>query len=118
MDIRRTVQLEAKNAYIPEGKGILNVSVRVGKTRIGLECMDHFSFVKKTLVCYPDEKIKKSWEDEIAKVGYKGEIIYTHYLSLHKHSEEKWDMVVFDEIHATSDRQREEMRKLISSHKY
>lgn len=110
VDIREKVQKEAVKAYNRDG--ILHVSVRVGKTRIGLMCIEKL-LAKKVLVCYPEDKIKGSWQDEVKKMSYGGDITYTNYRSLHKYVEEKWDMVVFDEIHATSSAQREEMKKLI-----
>jgi superfamily II DNA or RNA helicase len=58
------------------------------------------------LIAYPDAKIKDSWEQDFKTREYNNSnITYTTHLSIHKHKDEKYDIVIIDEIHLLSDAQ-------------
>jgi superfamily II DNA or RNA helicase len=59
---------------------------------------------KRVLILYPEVNIKKAWEDEFEKMGWKPkEVVYSTYISLIKQDGEKFDFIIGDEIHKASD---------------
>ena len=67
MNIRDQRQKEYSELYINSNRfGILNLCPRMGKCKCGINIMEALNF-PKTLICYPDGKIKKSWEDDFEK---------------------------------------------------
>jgi superfamily II DNA or RNA helicase len=125
MDIREKIQLEAREAFLSAEQGILQIAMRVGKTRVGwliLQELFQWGFgVPKILILYPDNRIRESWSDEQTKMGnvrFNAEITYSNYDSIHKHISQPWDAVIFDEVHATSDRQKDYMKVLIDDNRY
>ena len=69
------------------------------------------------LIAYPDKKIKQSWKDDFAKRGYDdSNVTYTTHLSLKKHLEEQFDLIVIDEIHLLSEAQIEAAKEMIDKH--
>lgn len=61
---------------------------------------------ERVLIAYPDVKIKHSWEADFVKRDYDASgVTYTTHMSLKKHVGEKYDLIVFDEIHLLSERQ-------------
>ncbi len=103
-DIRDQLQLEATEAYLSGNpKTCFNISVRFGKTRLGIMIMQALK-VKRVLILYPEVNIKKAWEDEFEKMGWKPEeVVYSTYISLIKQSDEVYDFIVGDEIHKASE---------------
>lgn len=98
--------------FIEKGnKGLLHLAPRSGKTRTALKIATKTKS-KKILVAYPDNKIKNSWLKDVKDLDFQQDITYTTYLSLHKHID-KYDYVFLDEIHQTSDAQRQEITKLL-----
>ncbi|MFA9239441.1 MAG: DEAD/DEAH box helicase [Candidatus Paceibacteria bacterium] len=98
--------------FIEKGNsGLLHLAPRSGKTRTALKIATKTN-CKKVLVVYPDNKIKNSWIKDINDLAFKAETVYTTYLSLHKHID-KYDYVFLDEIHQTSEAQRQEIVKLL-----
>lgn len=95
--------------------GLCHIAPRSGKTRMALKVASKIK-AKTTLVVYPDNKIKNTWIEDIQNVDYQKDIVFTTYLSLHKHIDE-YDFIVFDEIHQTSEAQREEIRRLLKLNK-
>jgi len=113
-NIRDKVQKEAVDAYLnSDGKGILRVSVRVGKCRISCKIMEELD-VTRVLIVYPQVKIQQSWEDEFEKLGYRPtDVTYTTYVSLEKLLGEQYDIIIYDECDDTSERQREVMETFL-----
>jgi len=92
-------------------QGLIHAAPRTGKTICALRIAQKIK-AKKILVVYPDNKIRNSWYNDVETIDFKENIIYTTYLSLHK-CIDKYDIVFFDEIHDSSEAQREEMKKLL-----
>lgn len=103
-DIRDQLQQEAVQHYLNGNpKTCFNISVRFGKTRLGIMIMQALK-VKRVLILYPEVNIKKAWEDEFEKMGWKPEeVVYSTYISLIKQEGEKYDFIVGDEVHKASD---------------
>jgi superfamily II DNA or RNA helicase len=96
------VQEIIKDKLIKEKfRGIMLAAVRVGKTRIILETIKKHSKGKDITIflAYPNIDIKKSWEDEMDKINYHPNIIYSTFISLEKFKDIKADYCVFDEAH-------------------
>lgn len=120
--MRQQIQTKARRAFIDGGNlGILQVAQRVGKIKISLDIIEELVSTGKIpanpmlLIAYPDNRIKDSWLQDFEKWGFKhGENAeFVNYSSLKKVEMSAYDFIVFDEIHATSEQQRESMRMLI-----
>lgn len=116
MNIKSKYQDSWSNIFIEKGnRGLAHISPRAGKTKFALRILEKVK-AKNILVCYPDNKIKNSWLKDIEEDNFKANITFTTYLSLHKHIN-KYDYVCLDEIHSTSENQREEIAKLLNINK-
>jgi len=113
MDIRDERQKEFKELYLRRrGRSILNLSPRLGKTKIGVEIMKEIG--GRILLAYPSLAIRKSWQDDFTKWGYDDEdVIFTTYKSIHKYKGEKFALAVLDEIHSTSLGQMESIGEVL-----
>lgn len=104
MNIRDLRQIEYANMFMDNYRriGILLLSVRMGKTRVGLRILSNF-LKDNILVCYPDNRIKDSWIKEAAEVGHNLQnITFVNFSSLHKHWDIQYDVLVVDECHDLS----------------
>lgn len=102
MNLRDELQQQAVDQYLKgDKKTCFNISVRFGKTRLGILIMQALD-IKRVLVLYPEVNIKKAWEEEFEKMEWKPEeVVYSTYLSIDKHYEE-FDFIIGDEIHKAS----------------
>lgn len=102
-DIRDKLQQEAVDQYLKGfPKTCFNISVRFGKTRLAIMIMQAIE-AKRVLILYPELNIKKSWEEEFEKMGWKPqEVVYSTYISLIKQENEIYDNIIGDEIHKAS----------------
>lgn len=108
---RGAVQEEAVRRGFKQ-HGILFVAPRVGKCRIGIMMMMKLPY-PKTLIVYPDKKIKQSWLDEMGIMEYYNpNITYTSTKSLWKYKNEKYDLVFLDEVHLLSEKQIDDCETL------
>ena len=116
MTLRDQRQKEFANVFLNHGKfGILNLCPRFGKIRTTINIMEQLN-PKQVLIAYPDNKIKESWQDDFRERNYTNSFItYTTHLSLYKYQDEKFDMVVIDEIHLLSEAQIEATKVVISN---
>jgi superfamily II DNA or RNA helicase len=116
MTLRDQRQQEFADAWIKSGNfGILNLCPRFGKIRTTINILQKLK-PKSILIAYPDKKIKDSWLEDFKQMKYKNDnITYTTHLSLHKHKEESFDLVVIDEIHLLSEAQIEATKFLIAN---
>jgi hypothetical protein len=116
MTLRDQRQAEFANLWINSGKfGILNLCPRFGKIYTTINILEKLK-PKSILIAYPDNKIKASWQTDFQTRGYLSSFItYTTHLSLHKYQDEKFDMVVIDEIHLLSEAQIEATKVVISN---
>jgi superfamily II DNA or RNA helicase len=106
MTLRDKRQQEFANTWINAGKfGILNLCPRFGKIYTTINILEKLK-PKSILIAYPDNKIKDSWQTDFKTRGYDdSNVTYTTHLSLHKYTENVYDLVVIDEIHLLSDNQ-------------
>jgi superfamily II DNA or RNA helicase len=113
MTLRDKRQQEFAEMWLKDKWGILNLCPRFGKIRTTINILKKIK-PKSILIAYPDNKIKESWESDFKEMKYKNEnITYTTHLSLHKHQNEVFDIVVIDEIHLLSEAQIEAAKSLL-----
>lgn len=119
MTLRDKKQKEFATSFINSGKfGILHLCPRFGKTRTAIHI---FKAMKpnKILIAYPDLKIRASWEADLDTLSYKADnITFTTHLSLKKHLDEQFDLIVIDEVHLLSEAQIEVCKELFETHDY
>jgi superfamily II DNA or RNA helicase len=106
MNLREQLQREFANTWLNEGPGILLLAPRFGKTRVAIMALQTYECNCSILIAYPDNKIRKSWEKEFEIMGYNdSNVTYTTHLSLHKYQNQRFDVVILDEIHLLSEAQ-------------
>lgn len=112
MTLRDQRQLEFAEVWLKTKWGILNLCPRFGKIRTTINILKKLK-PKTVLIAYPDNKIKESWQKDFETCNYTNSFItYTTHLSLHKHQDEAFDLVVIDEIHLLSEAQIEAVKEL------
>jgi len=118
MNIRDVRQDQFADTWIERGMwGILNLAPRFGKIRVAMKIMNKLK-PKTVLIAYPDNKIRDSWLGDFEKTDFISPIIkFTTYLSLHKQIDEKYDLVILDEIHLMSEAQIESCRTLLEANR-
>ena len=101
---------------------ILQVATGFGKSRLALQKIDTWYTEEcKILIVIPKLVLIPNWKEEIKKWKYEkmlNSITFTTYVSLPKYCGEKWDVVLLDEAHHTSERCREAMDCLHSRVKH
>lgn len=114
LSLRDKRQKEFAEQWIKSGKfGILNLCPRFGKIRTTINIMNKLK-PKEVLIAYPDNKIRDSWIADFEAMDYDGSnVTYTTHLSLHKHQDVEFDLVVLDEIHLLSEAQIEATKALL-----
>lgn len=124
MNKRQEIQAKAREEFMLAGCcGVLQVAQRVGKIKISLDIINelvevnHLPTKANILVAYPDNRIKDSWVEDMKKWQFEHTALieFVNYSSLWKYETDSFDMVIFDEVHATSENQRESMRLLIDT---
>jgi len=105
--LRDQRQVEFANDWWNKGKhGILNLCPRFGKIYTSINILEKFPGGCSVLIAYPDKKIKQSWIDDFETREYHNpNITYTTHLSLYKHKDQKFDLVILDEVHLLSNAQ-------------
>jgi superfamily II DNA or RNA helicase len=100
---RDEIQVKAKQTFLEKGSGILHISMGVGKTKIGIDCIEAN---QKILVAAPYKSVIDTWKEEFKKWKKSDKnVTYTTTASLGKHTEKKFDLVILDEIHLYSENQ-------------
>lgn len=117
MTLRDKRQKEFAKLWLNNGRfGILNLCPRFGKIFTTINILEELK-PKRVLIAYPDNKIKQSWKDDFAKRGYNdSNVTYTTHLSLKKHLDDQFDLIVIDEIHLLSEAQIEAAKEMIDKH--
>jgi superfamily II DNA or RNA helicase len=113
--LRDKRQQEFADAWLTKGKyGILYLCPRFGKIYTTINILEKLDKNISVLIAYPDLKIKEAWETDFKTRKYKNpNITYTTHMSLKKHVDEKFDLIVLDEIHLLSDAQLDAAEFLI-----
>lgn len=119
MTLRDQRQKEFAREWIEKGEhGILHLAPRFGKIRVTLYILKAYDKNCRLLISYPDSKIKQSWLDDFAIVGYDNpNVTFTTHLSLKKYKDERYDIVVIDECHLLSEAQIDVCKDLFSKNK-
>lgn len=117
MTLRDKRQKEFAEKWIEKGKfGILNLCPRFGKIFTTINVIKKLK-PKTILIAYPDNKIKDSWKTDFEKKNYDdSNVTYTTHLSLKKHLDKYFDLIVIDEIHLLSVAQQEVLGEMIDVH--
>jgi superfamily II DNA or RNA helicase len=112
--LRDNRQQEFANIFLEHGEfGILNLCPRFGKIYTTINILEKLDKDINILIAYPDLKIKTSWEEDFNARKYNNpNITYTTHLSIKKHTEAVYDLVVLDEIHLLSEAQIEAVKEL------
>ena len=116
MTLRDKRQAEFAQMWLDAGNhGILNLCPRFGKIRTTINILKKLK-KPKILIAYPDNEIKKSWEADFKELKYNSNnVTYTTHLSLKKHIDEEYDIIIIDEIHLLSENQIEACKDLFSN---
>lgn len=102
MNKRDEIQQEAVKSALLKNYGTLDISVRTGKTKIGLEIASKF---KNVLVSYPNLPIKNSWIKDSEEFSIPIEhIVFTTHISISKQDLNLYDCVILDEIDQVSEK--------------
>jgi superfamily II DNA or RNA helicase len=112
--LRDKRQAEFAQIFLDHGEfGILNLCPRFGKIYTSINILKKLDKDINILIAYPDLKIKAAWETDFETRGYNNpNITYTTHLSIKKHIEEQYDLVILDEIHLLSEAQIEAVKEL------
>lgn len=107
MTVRDKIQKEACEAIINNKfQGIIDVSPRVGKSRILIMTLRKLKKKVPILITYPTNNIKESWEEELEKWNYDDDhITFINQRSLHTLSKKElneYSVIVSDECHSLS----------------
>ena len=106
--------------YLTEDKHtryLLELPTGLGKTYLSILKIKQWNneFAGKFLIVIPKNVLIKNWKEEFVKFRYDDlleNITFTTYVSLHKHVDENWTAVIFDEIHHLSDRCKEILKTM------
>lgn len=118
LTLRDKRQQEFADVWLNHGRyGILNLCPRFGKIYTTINILEKLDKDINILIAYPDLKIKASWEEDFKARKYKnGNITYTTHLSIKKHTEAHFDVVILDEVHLLSEAQIEAVNELHFDH--
>ena len=113
MTLRDKRQSEFAQMWLDNDKyGILNLCPRFGKIFTTINILEKL-ITPTILIAYPDNKIKESWQADFEEREYDtSRVTYTTHLSLKKHVDQEYDVVIIDEIHLLSEAQIEVCKEL------
>ena len=118
MNIRDKLQEKWCNTFLEHDKGILHLCPRSGKTNTSINIFKKIGKKPKILIVYPDKNIEQSWKLDFEKFKYSNpNIHYSTHISLHKLVKEEYDMIVVDEIHLLSMKQKTALNAIIKTNK-
>lgn len=117
------LQDEWSTAYVNSNKRCtLHLAPRTGKIHTTIKVWRKLGWEnssKKILISYPDNKILRSWKDDIQKCNFQGCIFYfTNISSLGKYVGDTFDMFVYDECHEGSDREIKWIKEISKTSEY
>ena len=112
-EIRTDILSSTSNCVLAE------LPTSVGKSRVALDFMHDRNVTGKILIVIPRKVLKNTWKKEFEKWGYESyfnQVTFTTYISLPKHTEEEFNLVIFDECHHLSARARDAVCDLKSDY--
>lgn len=116
MTLRDKRQVEFAKMWLENPDGILNLCPRFGKCRTAIHALKQMPKETKILLAYPDLKIKQAWVDEFNATNYSADnVTFTTHLSLKKHVDEDYDLLILDEIHLLSEAQIEVCKEIMNA---
>ena len=114
---REEIQEEAKQQILKYKKCALQISPRVGKTRLILETFKNTS--DNILISVPEEGIFNSWWEECDKIEFNKErLTLICHASLSKIDRNKYKIIIIDEAHQSLTIKRLEALKRFKSAEY
>lgn len=87
--------------------GYYDLAMRAGKCRVTIELLKRlFDYDCTILICFPDNKLLTTWQEELVKWNYNNpNITFTNFSSLKKYTNFEFDVLIIDEFHSTSDKE-------------
>lgn len=113
MDKRAKIQNEGTKAIIDNNyRGIIDVSMRVGKTKLVIDALNHISKPKRVLIMAPQKTILKSWKEEVKKWNLEDHITVDYIWSNSiKKINKNYDLIIADECHCYNQSVLDYLRK-------
>ncbi len=110
--LRDKLQTKFADIWLAKRHGILYLTPRFGKIYTSINILEKLGDIE-VLIAYPDIKIKRSWQDDFETRGYNdAKVTYTTHMSLKKHVDKKFGLVIIDEVHLLSPAQRIQCERL------
>jgi len=104
--IRDELQFQYAQMWLEKRRGILLLTPRFGKIYTSINILEQMGNID-VLIAYPDKVIKQSWKDDFETRGYDdSRVTYTTHMSIKKHVDKKFGIVIIDEVHLLSPAQR------------
>ena len=102
-----------------KSRGLLDVTMRVGKTFIISDIINQMGFSNsKILICYPDNKILDSWKSTFnTKNLTLTDVTYSNFSSIKKYVNVDYDLLILDEIHELSENEIKHSIKISNNSK-
>lgn len=110
---RNDLQMEFAKEWMAKKHGILYLTPRFGKIYTSINILEMMPRTD-VLIAYPDKTIKQSWKDDFVTRGYDdSNVTYTTHLSIKKHKDTEFGLVIIDEVHLLSPAQRSACSELL-----
>jgi len=107
IELRNELQSKFAEMWLVKRWGILLLTPRFGKIYTSINILESLPRDIDVLIAYPESNIKKSWKDDFLTRGYDdSNVTYTTHVSLKKHVDKKFGLIIIDEIHLLSPAQR------------
>lgn len=106
-NLRNELQSKFANMWLEKRWGILYLTPRFGKIFTSINIIEQLPEGINILIAYPDKVIKQSWIDDFKKREFDdSNVTYTTHVSIKKHVDKKFELVIIDEVHLLSPAQR------------
>jgi len=116
-DIQDELLAKSIDFYKKERFGFLNVGMRVGKSLLAIKIAKSlYSYDCTILLAYPENSLIGNWEREMIKWSYfNPNITFCNFSSLHKYKDKIFDFIIIDEMHSTSDGERDYCHQIMTN---
>lgn len=112
-EIREDI-LNLKSNYI-----LAELPTSLGKSKIALDFMNEKAIEGRILIVIPRLVLINNWKAEFAKwhyTQYLPQVTFSTYVSLPKHVEEHYDLIIFDECHHLSERAQDAVLDILADY--